>query len=135
MEILSLSLYLKCFAAALLGLLIHTGLKIKSLKELSTKANVQFKVVDYFKEDWISHTINIICIALWMMWISDIIAVYPQVSMILTVLSSVVGYFNTSIIISIFSVVRGRINKVIDEKTTKVDTAEGTLNTPTLMKK
>lgn len=135
MEIISLSLYLKCFAAAFLGLLIHTGLKLKSLKELATKSNVEFKTIDYFTQDWISHTINIICIALWMMWISDIIAVYPGVTMILTVLSSVVGYFNTSIIISIFSVMKGRINKVIDVKTTVADTMQGTLNTPTTITK
>lgn len=131
MEIISLSLYLKCFAAAFFGLLIHTGLKLKSLKELATKSNIEFKTIDYFKEDWLSHFLNLICIALWMMWISDIIAIYPGVTMILTVLSSVVGYFNTSVIISIFSTVKGKINKVIDEKTTIADAHQGTLDTPT----
>lgn len=135
MEILSLSLYLKCFAAAFLGLLIHTGLKLKSLKELAQKSNIELRTIDYFKQDILSHLLNLLCIALWMMWISDAIAVYPKVTMILTVLSSVVGYFNTSIILSVFSVVKSRMNKAIDIKTTISDTATGTLDQPTPLKK
>lgn len=128
---MTLEMYIICFAVALVGMALHTALKLKSLQDKARLANVQFKVWQYFKNDWLSITASVLTVVLFLFFVDNILHWKPQVEGYLKIGFAFVGYTGSDIASRLFSVVNKKINAAIDYKTTVADVAEGTVEAPT----
>lgn len=132
---MTFQLYLTCFLVALVGMLLHAVLKLKSLQDKARLANVQFKASQYFIQDWLSHTASILTIIMFLIFVDNILHWKPQVLGYLKVGFAFVGYTGSDIASRIFGVVNKKINTAIDYKTTVADTQTGDLEAPTPLPK
>lgn len=128
---MTLQLYLECFAVAIIGMALHTVLKMKSLHEKARLANVEFKLNQYFKNDWLSITASVLTIIMFLFFIDSIIKWKPAVSNYLRVGFAFVGYTGSDVASRLFSVVNKKINSAIDYKTTVADESMGNAESPT----
>lgn len=122
------SLYLECFAVGILGMLIHIGGKIKSIQDKARIANVSFKPIDYFTEDWLSMGVSVVTIFMAMFFISDVLHLKPEVLYYVKFGFAFIGYTGSDIASRLFGAVNKRVNQVIDKKTTIADEATGEQN-------
>jgi len=123
--------YTVLFFIAFLGMLLQMLLKIKSIQDKARKANVIFSVKEYLLDDWVSHSISIVTIVMFMFFIHEAINFNPIVANYLKIGFAFVGYSSADIASRIFSVVNRRVNNAIDYKTTQADEANGTADKPT----
>lgn len=123
--------YLIIFFIAFLGMILQMLLKIKSIQDKAKKANVVFKIKEYFLDDWVSHCISLVTIIMFMFFITEFVAFNTIVSKYLKIGFAFVGYSSADIASRIFSVVNKRVNNAIDYKTTQADVANGTTDQPT----
>lgn len=128
-------LYLQLFAVAIIGMALHTVLKMKSLHDKAKKANVEFKLSQYFKDDWLSITASVLTIILFLFFIDSILKWRPGVADYLTILFGFLGYTGSDIASRLFSVVNKKINSAIDYKTTIADVQTGDTQAPTPLPK
>lgn len=119
------------FVISMLGMILQMLLKIKSIQEKAKKANVTFSIKEYMIDDWVSHTISLVTIVMFMFFINEIINFNAIVSNYLKIGFAFVGYSSSDIASRVFSVVNRRVNDAIDYKTTQADTANGTTENPT----
>ena len=117
-------MYLEIFVIGLLGAILHSLFKIKSIQDKARLANVAFKPIDYWKEDWVSHLTSLCTILMCMFFVTDVIAVKPDAVPYVRASFGFIGYVGNDIASRVFGAVNTRVNKVIDEKTTKADTAD-----------
>jgi hypothetical protein len=132
---MTLYVYLECFAVALVGMALHTALKMKSLQDKARLANVEFKLRNYFAQDWLSITASILTIILFLFFIDNILKWKPSVLDYLKILFGFIGYTGSDIASRLFSVVNKKINTAIDYKTTVADEQTGDLGNPTPLPK
>jgi len=123
--------YAILFFIAFLGMLLQMLLKIKSIQDKAKKANVKFSVKEYLLDDWVSHSISVVTIIMFMFFIHEAINFNPIVQNYLKIAFAFVGYSSADIASRIFSVVNKRVNNAIDYKTTQTDIANGTTDQPT----
>jgi len=123
--------YLTYFAVALIGMILQALLKIKSIQDKAKKANVQFKPIEYLKEDWVSHCASLSTIVMFMFFVEEFANIDHRVMGFMKIGFAFVGYTGSDIASRLFSVVNRRINDAIDFKTTQADTANGTTDNPT----
>jgi hypothetical protein len=128
-------LYLICFVVAIVGMALHTSLKLKSLQDKARLANVEFKVFQYFKNDWLSITASVLTIIMCLLFVDNILKWKPQAADYLKIGFAFVGYTGSDIASRLFGVVNKKINLAIDYKTTVADQATGDLETPTALPK
>lgn len=128
---MTLSLYLQCFAVAVIGWALQTTLKMRSLQNKAKAANVVFKPIDYFKDDWLSITAAFLTIVLFLFFVSEFLNWQTWIISYVKIGFAFVGYTGSDIASRLFSVVNTRINAAIDYKTTISDTQTGTLDKPT----
>lgn len=124
------TLYLNCFLVALIGMVLQALLKIKSIQEKATKANIKFSAKDYLIDDWVSHLASFVTIIMFLFFIDELSGISPKIVNYLKIGFAFVGYTGSDIASRLFSVVNKRINNVIDQKTTISDITTGT-TTPT----
>ncbi len=131
MKYLSIEFY-EIAAAGLIGMVLQMLMKAKSIQDKAKLANVQFRFFEYFTADWISHLISTVAVLLFMVIVRRRIESIPQnlYEFVLAV-SATVGYSGADLVSRFFSATNKRVNAAIDFKSTKADTADGTLNTPT----
>lgn len=132
---MTLHLYLELFAVALVGMALHTALKMKSLQDKARKANVEFKLRQYFANDWLSITASLLTIVMFLFFIDNIVKWQPKAENYLKIGMAFIGYTGSDIASRLFSVVNKRINTAIDYKTTVADASTGDLDTPTALPK
>lgn len=132
---MTVQLYFICFAVALVGMALHTALKMKGLQEKAHLANVEFKMSSYFKQDWLSITSSILTIIMFLFFIDNILQWKPQVMGFLKIGFAFVGYTGSDIASRIFGVVNKKINIAIDHKTSVADATTGDLDAPTALPK
>lgn len=123
--------YLELLGFGLLGWVIQALLKARSIQEKSRAANVEFKFIEYFTMDWISHAVSIVMIITGVLLAEDAIHMFPQVESWLRALFVTIGYSNGDIVSRFLSKVNTRVNAAIDHKTNIADAQTGTLNAPT----
>lgn len=128
---MTLTMYITCFAVALVGMALHTALKLKSLQDKARLANVEFKVVQYFKNDWLSITASTLTVIMFLFFIDNLLKWKPQAADYLKVGFAFVGYTGSDIASRLFGVVNKKINTAIDYKTTMADKETGDLEAPT----
>lgn len=118
---MTLHLYITCFCVALVGMALQTVLKMKSLQDKAGAANVQFKVREYFKNDWLSITASILTIVLFILFLDNILKWKPVIIDYVKIGFAFVGYTGSDIASRLFGVVNKKINNVIDVKTNIAD--------------
>lgn len=131
MKNLSLEFY-EIAAAGLIGMVLQMLMKAKSIQDKARLANVQFKFMEYFTADWISHLISTAAVMLFMVLVRRRVESIPQnlYEFVLAV-SATVGYSGADIVSRFFSATNRKVNAAIDHKTSQSDAIDGTLNTPT----
>ena len=118
--------------AGLIGMVLQMLMKAKSIQDKARLANVQFKFGEYFTQDWVSHLISVVAIALFLVLVRRRVDGIPQnMYELVLALSATVGYSGTDIVSRFFSATNKKVNAAIDHKTTQSDQIDGTLNTPT----
>lgn len=128
---MTLTMYLTCFAVAIIGMALHTALKLKSLQDKAHLANVEFKVWQYFRNDWLSIVASLLTVVMFLFFVDNILHWKPQAQGYLKIGFGFIGYTGSDIASRIFGVVNKKINNAIDYKTTIADEATGTVETPT----
>jgi hypothetical protein len=114
---MNLQLYLACFGVALVGMALQIVLKLKSLQDKATAANVEFNARIYFRKDWLSTIASLLTIILFLLFIDNILKWKPAIVDFLKIFFGFVGYTGSDIASRLFSVVNKQINNVIDLKT------------------
>jgi hypothetical protein len=104
---------------------------MKSLQDKARKANVEFKISDYFKYDWLSISASILTIILFLFFLKYGAKRWPQFVDAFTILFAFIGYTGSDVASRLFSVVNKKINSAIDYKTTVADTSTDDLENPT----
>jgi archaellum biogenesis protein FlaJ (TadC family) len=118
---MTITLYITCFIVAMIGMLLQTVLKIKSLQDKARAANVTFNPSTYFKNDWLSIVASILTIVMFLFFIDYILKWRPGAVDYLKILFAFVGYTGSDIASKLFGVISKKINTAIDEKTTISD--------------
>jgi hypothetical protein len=118
---MTLSLYLTCFGVALVGMALQTVLKMKSLQDKARAANIEFKPMLYFKNDWLSITASVLTIVMFLLFLDNILKWKPVIVDYIKIGFAFVGYTGSDIASRLFGVVNKKINNVIDEKTNIAD--------------
>lgn len=120
-------------AAGLIGMILQMLMKAKSIQDKAKLANIQFKFMEYFTADWISHVISITAVMLFMVLVRRRVLDIPQNLYELVLgASATVGYSGADIVSRFFSATNKKVNAAIDFKTTKSDVSDGVdPNTPT----
>lgn len=131
MKHLSIEFY-EIAAAGIIGMVLQMLMKAKSIQDKARLANVQFKFIEYFTQDWISHLISTVAVLLFMVMVRRRVVDIPQnlYEFVLAV-SATVGYSGADLVSRFFSATNRRVNAAIDHKTTQSDKLDGTLDTPT----
>lgn len=118
--------------AGFIGMLLQMLLKARSLQQKARLANVQFKFMEYFSGDIISHLISLLAIGLYVLLVRGRLNNVPtSMYEIVLAFSATVGYSGADIVSRFFSFTNNKINAAIDHKTNISDATTGTLNAPT----
>jgi len=118
---MDIKMYFEIFVIGLLGAILHSLFKIKSIQDKARLANVAFKPIDYWKEDWVSHLTSLCTILMCMFFVTDVITVKPDALPYIRVSFGFIGYVGNDIASRFFGAVNKRVNTVIDQKTTVAD--------------
>ena len=118
---MEIKMYFEIFVIGLLGAILHSLFKIKSIQDKARLANVAFKPIDYWKEDWVSHLTSLCTILMCMFFVTDVITVKPDALPYIRVSFGFIGYVGNDIASRFFGAVNKRVNTVIDQKTTVAD--------------
>jgi len=122
-------LYLKCFAALIVGLAIHTISKYLEAAELYDKGNVgQLTFTDFIRKKLLSHVLNIICALFWLLFLPDVVRSFPEIkgsvylaNIIHIAVCAIAGWANSSIILKALGTGTKYAMEVIDKKTNIAD--------------
>lgn len=129
MEI-SLIVLLKSIALGLFGLVIHTMKKFSALKNQSSKIkNPSEKPLDfkrYIHDDLANHIINLCSVLVWFLLLNEAFIIIDKhmpdySSLVFLILSVTIGYFNSSIVLSVLSKTKERLDTVMDKKASVAD--------------
>jgi uncharacterized membrane protein len=118
---MTLSLYITCFFVALVGMALQTALKMKSLQDKARAANIEFKIRQYFSNDWLSIVASLLTIVMFLLFLDNILKWKPAVIDYVKIGFAFVGYTGSDIASRLFGVVNKKINDVIDVKTNIAD--------------
>lgn len=128
---MTLSLYLQCLLAATLGGLFQTMMKLKSIRDKSRLANVQFSAKQFFSDDWfvmIGNQIFIfICLLIVGEWAKPDTIFMEKIKSLFVF----IGWAGSDLALRLFSYADKRVNAAIDDKTTQIDRINNTANAPT----
>jgi hypothetical protein len=114
-------IYLLC---GTLGVLLQICLKIKSLKTRANAANMQFVFSKYLQDDWPTILGSLVSVALFILFIPNILAIKPGSENYLRIMFAFVGYTGSSLVQLLFSATNKKILNVIDLKTNIADNVE-----------
>jgi len=121
-------LYVKCFAALALGLIVYTATKYNEVKQLHTTANETLSLGSFLKSTIASQVVSWACVILWMLFLPDLIREYPKVrdsvylaNIVHIAGCALIGWGNSSIVLKLFGSGTKYIMDVIDKKTNIAD--------------
>ncbi len=117
-------MYLQCFAVAIIGWALHTSLKLRSIQIKSKAANLEFKVRDYFNDDWLVIISCFLTIILFLLFIDEVFNINEKIIEYVKIGFGFVGYTGSDIASRLFSLADKKINSVIDYKTNIADGME-----------
>jgi hypothetical protein len=112
--------------AGVIGMILQMLMKARSIQSKAKLSNVQFKFWSYFVDDWLSHLISLIAVALYVLLARRRIVDAPvNMYELILALSATVGYAGADIVSRFFSFTNRRINAAIDHKTSIADQSVG----------
>lgn len=123
--------YLMCGLVALFGMLLQILLKGIAVQKKARLANVEFKFIEIFTNDWLSHLASIVTIILALFLVDEFTNISEKVTDYIRIGFAFVGYTGSDIASRLFSVVNSKVNAAIDYKTTIADQANNTTDKPT----
>jgi predicted tellurium resistance membrane protein TerC len=112
-----MDIHIQAGLIALLGMALQVTLKIYSLKQKATNANIQLTVAEYFRQDWLMLLASVLTIGIFLFLVDDIIGLYSRAVNYVKFLFAFVGYTGSDIILRLFSVANKKINSLIDAQT------------------
>lgn len=112
--------------AGVIGMILQMLLKARSIQAKARQANIEFKFWRYFVDDWLSHLISALSLAL-VIFIARRRFLEADLDMheLILGLAATVGYSGADIVSRFFSYTNNRINAAIDHKTTIADNSVG----------
>lgn len=115
-----------------IGMILQMLMKAKSIQDKARLSNVQFKFIEYFINDWLSHLISSVAVVLYLYLAKNRLAnIPPNLYELVLAFSATVGYSGADIVSRFFSFTNKKVNAAIDYKTTKADEVNGTVDKPT----
>lgn len=126
---MTFQLYIECLSIAFIGMALQTALKMKSLQDKARAANVEFKIKQYFSNDWLSIVASILTIIMFLLFLDNILKWKPVIVDYVKIGFAFIGYTGSDIASRLFGVVNKKINNVIDEKTNIADNIPDTPKT------
>lgn len=110
----------------IIGMILQMLMKARSIQNKAKLSNVEFKFWSYFSDDWLSHLISLMAIALYVFLIRRRIDDAPvNMYELILAFSATVGYTGADIVSRFFSFTNRRINAAIDHKSTMADISAG----------
>lgn len=114
-------MYLQCFAVAFTGWALHTSLKLRSLQVKSKAANLDFRMKDYFIDDWLIIVSCFLTIVLFLLFVDEVAKFNGKIMDFVKIGFGFVGYTGSDVASRLFSFADKKINSVIDYKTNIAD--------------
>jgi hypothetical protein len=125
------ALYLQCLLAATLGGMFQTMMKLKSIRDKSRMANVQFSAKQFLADDWFIMVGNqifiFICLLVIGEWAKPDTVFMDKIKSLFVF----IGWAGSDLALRLFSYADKRVNAAIDYKTTQIDTINNTADKPT----
>ena len=116
-----------CGVMYLLGQLFHLFVnKIPALKKRATAANYEFKVSDYWKEEWYLVLGALVFGIMLVIGVSEILTWKPEVAKFVRWFFGFVGYFFNSLIVGKLGQYEKKLSNLIDLKTNIADQVSAT---------
>lgn len=123
--------YLHCVVASVIGQLFHLAVKIRSMSVDHKKANLQFSLKGYIRDDKWALIVDLM--GSWVLvYLAD--EWLDLDSRIIDKLKSIfffVGFTGSYVVMQLLSVAKKNFRSAVDYKTNIADEATGTLNKPT----
>lgn len=119
------------FILGVVGWFAQSLLKSKAIQDKARKANIEYRFFEYYTNDWLSHSITFLCIAIAVYTVEEAFQVVPSLQGLVKTFFLAVGFTNGGIVSyligfvgSKFSV-SNKVNDVLDAKTSIADEMEG----------
>lgn len=120
---MTVSTYLLCFLAGLLGMAFHVfAVKIPATKTAASVGNVKFTYGAFFQDELAAILANVIMLGIFIMLLPLIVKIKPEVGPYLIGLFAFVGYTGASFLIALMGKATAKINAIVNVKT---DVADG----------
>ena len=117
--------YVSCFLIATIGALLQAAIYLKNVEDKARLANVAFDRSQYLKKDWLSITISMLTIIMFLMLVGEVVQIKHEVVNYLKIGFAFIGYFSQDIASRLFGAMNKKVNEVIDTKTTIADQTTG----------
>lgn len=128
---MSLQIILTCGWVALIGSALHFFIEANDVQKTSLKANVEFKLGRYFRDQKISIIVSLLTIVLAMFTAEEFLNWKAGIMGWKNSVFAFIGFSSDFLANLIFGVGRKRLVAAIDFKTTVADQVSGTLSVPT----
>lgn len=124
-------MYIECVIATLIGMLIHIIVKIVSLNTDYKKANLQFSVTQYLKDDKWVILLDIICCFALVYLVEEWLDLGDWVANKIKSIFVFVGFTGSYVVLYPLSVAKSKFRQAVDAKTNIADKSTGDLSNPT----
>lgn len=128
---MTLTLYIHCVIACLIGNILHVGFKIISLQKDHKIANLEFSVGKYLSEDKWALLMDVFASFAVVYLIDEFLEMDSRLIGKIKTVFVFVGFTGSYVILQVMSVAKSNFRKAVDYKTNQADEANGTLNKPT----
>lgn len=122
--------YIQCLIAALIGNLIHIGVKIVSLAKDHKLANLEFSFIGYLKDDKWALIVDLLS-SVGLVYIIDEWLNDEWIAGKVKSIFFFVGFTGSYVVLQLMSVAKKKFRAAIDHKTNIADQVSGTLDKPT----
>jgi len=119
---MTISTYLLCFVAGVLGILFHIfAVKLPAIKTQAKVANLKFSYSQYFQDDLAAILASLLSVIILLVVLDEVVAFKPTVMPYLKFAFVFVGFTGSSVLIAILGKATAKVNAVVDEKTNIAD--------------
>ena len=119
---MSLSTYLWCFLAGVLGTLIHLfAVKIPAVKKSAVAANIKFTYSGLFEDELAAILANLFSILAVLLVLDEVLKFKPELLSWLKIFFLTFGFMGSSLMVAWLGKAADKINSVVDVKTNIAD--------------
>lgn len=110
-----------CAILGILGVIAHSALKYKALKEKATAGNIKFSFAVYLSQDAVSIVLSLVAVGVWLFLFNEAAQKYPQVKEYTRTSFFAMGIVGSYLIQYFFSNADKKITAIIDSKTNALE--------------